>query len=400
MPSFDPKRPYNALPPLPPKVDIETRPVLKACIDARAAVEGLRQAGALIPNQNVLVNTIPLLEAQASSEIENIVTTTDALFKYDQLDPEKADDATREALRYRTALRQGVESLKRRPLTTATAISVCSTIKGRQMELRRVPGTKLENPASGEIVYTPPEGEALLRGKLTNWERFIHEQPAIDPLIRMAVAHYQFEAIHPFTDGNGRTGRVLNQLMLVEQHLLDSPVLYLSRYVIHSKAAYYRLLLAVTRDAAWDEWILYMLKGVSETALWTTAKIGAIRTLMEKTAEYVRARAPKLYSHELVELIFIQPYCRIQNLVQSGIAKRQTASEYLKGLADIGILKEVKVGREKLFIHPTFVSLLTSESHELKLPVEMYSKGRIREFDRAEAELEAVLPRAKRGRGR
>jgi len=372
MPSFDPKRPYNTLPSLPPKADIETRPILKACIDARAAVEGLRQAGALIPNQSVLINTIPLLEAQASSEIENIVTTTDALFKYAQLDPGKADDATREALRYRTALRQGVESLKRRPLTTSTAVAVCSTIKGRQMHIRRVPGTKLENPASGAIIYTPPEGEGLLREKLANWERFIHEQPAIDPLIRMTVAHYQFEAIHPFTDGNGRTGRVLNQLMLVEHRLLDSPVLYLSRYIIRNKADYYRLLLAVTRDSAWEEWILYMLKGVSQTALWTTAKIGAIRTLMEKTAEHVRARAPKLYSHELVELIFIQPYCRIQNLVQSGIAKRQTASDYLKGLVDIGILKEVKVGREKLFIHPNLVSLLTSEGHEVKLP------GRIR----------------------
>jgi Fic family protein len=400
MPSFDPKRPYNTLPSLPPKADIETRPILKACIDARAAVEGLRQAGALIPNQSVLINTIPLLEAQASSEIENIVTTIDALFKYAQLDPEKADDATREALRYRTALRQGVESLKRRPLITSTAVAVCSTIKGRQMDIRRVPGTKLENPASGAVIYTPPEGEGLLREKLANWERFIHEQPAIDPLIRMTVAHYQFEAIHPFTDGNGRTGRVLNQLMLVEHRLLDSPVLYLSRYIIRNKADYYRLLLAVTRDSAWEEWILYMLKGVSQTALWTTAKISAIRTLMEKTAEHVRVRAPKLYSHELVELIFIQPYCRIQNLVQSGIAKRQTASDYLKGLVDIGILKEVKVGREKLFIHPNLVSLLTSEGHEVKLPVEMYSKGRIREFDRAEAELDEALHRTKKRRAR
>lgn len=371
MRSFDPQRPYNALPPLPPRADIETRPVLKACIEARAAVEGLRQAGALIPNQSVLINTIPLLEAQASSEIENIVTTTDALFKYAQLDPEKADDATREALRYRTALRQGVESLKRRPLTTATAVSVCSTIKGRPMDVRRVPGTKLENPASGEVVYTPPEGEALLREKLANWERFIHEQPAVDPLIRMAVGHYQFEAIHPFTDGNGCTGRVLNQLMLVQHRLLDSPVLYLSRYIIRNKPDYYRLLLAVTRDASWEEWILYILKGVSETALWTTAKIGAIRTLMEKTAQHVRAHAPKLYSRELVELIFIQPYCRIQNVVEAGIAKRQTASDYLKSLVDIGILEEVKMGREKLFIHPNFVSLLTSEGHQLKVPVEM-----------------------------
>ena len=252
MAKFDPSRPYNELPKLPPKADIETRGILKACIDARAAVAALRQAGTLIPNQGVLINTIPLLEAQASSEIENIVTTTDALFKYAQIDSEKADPTTKEALRYRTALRLGVESLKMKPLGTSTAVGVCSTIKGRQMEIRRVPGTALTNPAKNAVIYTPPAGEALLRKKLANWERFIHEQTEVDPLIRMAVAHYQFEAIHPFTDGNGRTGRVLNQLMLVEQGLLDLPVLYLSRYIIGNKADYYRLLLAVTRDAPWE----------------------------------------------------------------------------------------------------------------------------------------------------
>lgn len=363
---FDPSRPYNALPPLPPKADIETRAILKACIDARAAVAALRQAGTLIPNQDVLINTIPLLEAQASSEIENIVTTSDALFKYAQIDPENADPATKEALRYRTALRQGVESLKAKPLSTSTAVSICSTIKGRQMEIRRVPGTTLTNPAKNAVIYTPPVGEALLREKLANWERFIHEQTEVDPLIRMAVAHYQFEAIHPFTDGNGRTGRVLNQLMLVEQGLLDLPVLYLSRYIIGSKADYYRLLLAVTRDAFWDKWILYVLAGVRETAAWTVGKIQSIHHLMAHSAEYVRARATKIYSRELVELIFVQPYCRIQNVVEAQLGNRQTASVYLKTLADIGMLKEVKVGREKLFIHPKFVALLTSETHKYK----------------------------------
>lgn len=362
MATFDPSRPYDALPPLPPTADIETRAVLKACIEARAAVAGLKQAGTVIPNQSVLINTIPMLEAQASSEIENIVTTSDALFKYAQLDPANADAPTKEALRYRTALRQGVESLKDRPLSTSTAIEVCSTIKGRAMEIRRVPGTALKASARGAVIYTPPVGEALLRGKLANWERFIHQQKEIDPLIRMAVAHYQFEAIHPFTDGNGRTGRVLNQLMLVEQGLLDLPVLYLSRYVIHHKANYYRLLLAVTRDAAWEKWILYMLAGVRDTAEWTTAKIEAIRGLMELTAEHVRSRAPKIYSRELVELVFVQPYCRIQNVVEAGLGHRQTASVYLKTLADIGVLREIKVGREKLFLHPKFVDLLTSEA--------------------------------------
>ncbi len=366
MARFDPSRPYNSLPQLPPKADIETRAILKACIDARAAVAALRQAGTLIPNQGVLINTIPLLEAQASSEIENIVTTTDALFRYAQIDAQKADAATKEALRYRTALRQGVESLKTKPLNTSTAVAVCSTIQGRDMEFRRVPGTTLTNPAKNAVIYTPPVGEALLREKLANWERFIHDQTEVDPLIRMAVAHYQFEAIHPFADGNGRTGRVLNQLMLVEQGLLDLPVLYLSRYIIGNKADYYRLLLAVTRDATWEKWILYMLAGVRETAAWTVEKIQAIHNLMSHTAEYVRSHAPKIYNRELVEVIFVQPYCRIQNVVEAELGNRQTASVYLKTLAKIGILKEVTAGREKLFIHPKFIALLTSESHKFK----------------------------------
>ena len=366
MATFDPGRPYNALPALPPKADVETRAILKSCIDARAAVAALRQAGTLIPNQGVLINTIPLLEAQASSEIENIITTTDALFRYSQIDPEHADPATREALRYRTALRQGVESLKVKPLSTSTAIRVCSTIKGQEMQIRRVPGTTLTNPAKKAVIYTPPVGETLLREKLANWEKFIHEQTQIDPLVRMAVAHYQFEAIHPFTDGNGRTGRVLNQLMLVEQGLLDLPVLYLSRYIIRNKADYYRLLMAVTRDAAWEKWILYILAGTRETAAWTTEKIRAIHDLMTHTAEYVRVRAAKIYSRELVELVFVQPYCRIQNVVEAGLGHRQTASVHLKTLAEIGILKEVTIGREKLFIHPKFVVLLTSDSHKFK----------------------------------
>lgn len=366
MAKFDPSRPYNELPGLPPKADIETRAILKACIDARAAVAALKQAGALIPNQGVLINTIPLLEAQASSEIENIVTTTDALFKFAQLDPEQADPATKEALRYRTALREGVASLKKKPLSTATAVAVCSTIKGQAMNIRRVPGTALASQPNGKVIYTPPVGEALLREKLANWERFIHNENDVDPLVRMAVAHYQFEAIHPFTDGNGRTGRVLNQLMLVEHGLLDIPVLYLSRYIIRNKADYYRLLLAVTREQVWEKWILYVLSGVRETATWTTGKIEAVRRLMADTAEHVRARAPKVYSRELVELVFVQPYCRIQNVVDAALGHRQTASVYLKALADIDVLKEVKVGREKLFIHPKLVRLLTSEAHTYK----------------------------------
>jgi Fic family protein len=365
MPPFNPAEAYNDLPGLPPMVDIESRIVLKACIEARAALAQLKAAGRLIPNQSVLINTIPLLEARASSEIENIVTTSDELFRYAQFEDQAEDSATKEALRYRSALYDGFESLSERPLSTGTAIRVCSRIKNNEMTIRRLPGTTLTNTATGEAVYTPPVGETLLRDKLANWEHFIHDAVEIDPLIRMAVAHYQFEAIHPFADGNGRTGRILNLLMLVEQQLLDMPVLYLSRYILRNKADYYRGLRAVTAESAWQDWILFMLRAVAETALWTADKIFAIRELQDRAAQFVREHAGKIYSRELMDVLFTQPYCRIQNLVLNGVAKRQTASAYLKRLADLGMLSEIKVGREKLFIQPHFMSLLTSERHDV-----------------------------------
>lgn len=364
MPRFDPTRPYNDLPPLPPAAELETRAVLKLCIEARAALAELKQLAEAIPNPAVLANTIPLLEAQASSAIENIVTTTDKLFQLAQTEQAQADPATREALRYRAALNHGVRSLAQRPVCTATAVEVCRIIKDVALDVRRVPGTALANNRTGQIVYTPPEGEQLLHDKLADWERFLHSAEEADPLVRMAAGHYQFEAIHPFTDGNGRTGRVLNLVYLVQQGLLNQPVLYLSGYINQTKADYYRLLLAVTREQRWEDWLLYMLEAVRASAAWTTAKIQASRSLLEHTAQHVQRRADNIYSRELVELLFVQPYTRIGNLVDAGIAKRQTASVYLKQLADIGVLREYKVGREKLFLHPKFLRLLTQDDND------------------------------------
>lgn len=365
--AFDPLRPYNDLPPLPPSAEIETRAVLKACIEARAAVAELRQAGELIPNQAVLINSIPLLEAQASSEIENIVTTTDRLFRFANEREALADPATKEALRYRTALREGFDSLAGQPLSTRTAVNVCRTIKGVAVDIRRTPGTALISERSGQVIYTPPAGEALIRDKLANWERFLHEEERIDPLVRMAVGHYQFEAIHPFIDGNGRTGRVLNLLYLVDQGLLDIPVLYLSKAIIEAKQDYYRRLLAVSTEQAWEPWILFMLAAVRSTARWTTARIKSIRTLIDETANRMKRDAPAIYSRELSELVFVQPYCRIANVVEAGIAQRQTASVYLKQLAEIGLLEEVKSGREKLFINPALLDALRAADQEASI---------------------------------
>ncbi len=324
------------MPVLPPNLElIETRDVLKACISARAALAELKQAGALLPNQSMLINLLPLLEAKDSSKIENIVTTTDQLFRYAQQDS-GADQSTKEALRYRTALYQGFMQLERKPLCTTTAIDVCSTLKNTAMD------------------------EQVVRDLLSNWEQFLHGTDSIDPLIKMAVSHYQFEAIHPFYDGNGRTGRILNVLYLIEQKLLTLPILYLSRYIVAHKQDYYRLLNQVTQNQAWEEWLVFMLRGVEQTSLWTCEKIAAIRALMEKTANAIREQLPKLYSYELVQVIFEQPYCRISNLVERDIAKRQTASVYLKQLVEIGILEETTSGKEKLFVNPRLMELMTS----------------------------------------
>lgn len=364
--SWRPDKPYNDLPTLPPAGELETPAILKACIPARAALAELKQAGELLPNQGLLINLLPLLEARESSEVENIVTTTDRLFQFAQEDT-CADPATKEALRYRTALNHGYRELARRPLCTNTAVEICSTIKGVDMQIRRVPDTNLTNPATGEVIYTPPMGEETLRELLANWERYLHEDDDVDPLIKMAVAHYQFEAIHPFTDGNGRTGRVLNILYLIEQQLLSLPILYLSRYIVLNKPDYYRLLLGVTREGQWHEWVLYMLRAVETTARWTTDKIAATRGLIDDTTSYIQSELPKVYSHELIQVIFEQPYCRISNLVDYGIAKRQTVSNYLQQLCDIGVLKEVRAGREKLFVHPKLVRLMTEDSNEFSL---------------------------------
>jgi len=360
MSRWHPDRPWNDLPRLPPRAELEPKSVLKQCIRARAALAELKQATELIPNPAMLINTLPILEAQASSEIENIVTTADKLFQHLQADA-GADPATKEALRYRSALLEGVRALGKRPLATRTAEAICTRIKGAEMTVRKVPGTALAKGA--QVVYTPPEGETRLRRLLADWEAFLHAEDALDPLIRMAVAHYQFEAIHPFTDGNGRTGRVLNSLFLVERGLLPLPILYLSRYIIGHRADYYRLLLAVTRDSAWEGWVLYMLRGVEETAGWTTGKITAIRRLAAATTEHVRQALPKIYSRELVEVLFEQPYCRIANVVDAGIAGRQAASRYLKALAGAGVLREQVFGKEKLFVHPKLMHLLTRDDN-------------------------------------
>ncbi|GAB20674.1 hypothetical protein GOEFS_124_00060 [Gordonia effusa NBRC 100432] len=356
--TWDPDVPYNTLAP-PPTLDLlETPRVLKAAIGANTALAKLDQSAMSIPNPAVLINTIPLLEAQASSEIENIVTTADDLFRF-RGDEGTADAATRETLRYRTALRVGYEHTRERGLSATTAIEVCSVIKGREMRIRDRPGTRLANPLTGAVTYSPPEGTDVILDKLKDWETFVHGTDEMDALVRMAVAHYQFEAIHPFSDGNGRTGRILNILMLNEAGLLREPILYLSRYVIATKDEYYRNLLAVTVSQEWEQWVLYMLRGVRVTALSATQKIAAVRSLQDEFARSAREVSKGGADFEFQNVLFEQPYCRIKTVMERCAVSRPTATGWLTSMSEAGLLEEIRAGRDRLFVNRQLLDLLT-----------------------------------------
>lgn len=355
---FEPNQPYNHLPLLPPAIELETKVVLKQAISANRMLANLRGLAAKIPNQGVLINSIFLQEARLSSEIENIVTTNDELYRAAADADGKTDAHTKEVLRYREALFFGFQALKDRPLTTNLFIELVRLIKQADISIRAIPGTALKNDA-GEVVYTPPVGEAVIRDKLSNLEQFIHAEDDLDPLIKMAVLHYQFEAIHPFPDGNGRTGRILNLLSLVEKQLLDIPVLFLSRYIISHKADYYQGLRRVTEEQDWEGWVLFMLRAVESTAQQTFDQVTRILDLMESVRARVQAEAESVYSKDLIEVIFKQPYTKIQFVVDAGIAKRQTASRYLQTLANLGVLREQQIGREKYYINEALFNELT-----------------------------------------
>lgn len=354
---YNPNEPYNDLPLLPPKMELETKKVLKQSIAATRVLAELKGRANEIPNQSMLINAITLQEAKDSSEIENIVTTDDNLYQAFSANTNTTDAQTKEVLRYRQALWEGYNNLDMRPLSTNTFISIVQTIKENNAGIRKTTGTRITG--NNKTIYTPPEREKVIRDLLKNLEDFIHSENGIDDLVRLAVMHHQFEAIHPFPDGNGRTGRVLNILYLVEKGLLDAPILYLSKYIIENKNQYYTKLRAVTEKEDWEGWILYMLKGIEETAKYTLEKINAINTLMDETIAIAKEKLPsRVYSKELVELLFEQPYCKVKFLVDKGIAKRQTAAEYLQELEKIGILKSQKVGVENLFLNVNLFEIL------------------------------------------
>lgn len=310
----------------------------------------------MIPNPTVLVNTIILQEAKDSSTIENIVTTTDKLYRALASPKNNIDSATKEVLRYREALWTTYNQLKSgTSFDKSVVVKIFQTITTLTETFR---ARQVYIGSEAAVVYTPPAPHKIAE-KIDNWFDFALQQNSIDPLIKLAVLHYQFEAIHPFTDGNGRTGRILNALLLCHYHLLDLPILYLSKYILENKGDYYRLLREVTENQNWHEWILYMLESIEQTALYTLQKVNAIFELFSQVRESVEKNAPEIYSYELIELLFSQPYCKIAFLVEKNIASRNTASKYLNKLTEMKILQPHQEGTENIYIHTDLYKILS-----------------------------------------
>ena len=360
---FDKNIPFNDLPDLPPGVNLETPEIFKLTIKANKLLAELKGYCQTLPNPDLLLNTIILQESKESSAIENIVTTQDELYKATLNITDKVKNAAaKEVIQYREAIYHGMDLVnKNRIITTNTLVSIMQKLRNTDENVRNTTGTKLANPITKNIVYTPPEGVEVIRGKLAQLERFINDEEFsdLDPLIKMALMHYQFEAIHPFSDGNGRTGRILNVLYLVNKDLLGLPVLYLSRYIIQNKPDYYRLLKEVTENNNWHDWVKFVLEGVGETAGMTLKKINSILELKKASEPTIRDTLKVSYSKQLVDLLFSFPYIKTSVLEQHDIAKRQTAAQYLKKIEKVGLLTSIKLGKEVYYINEGLMKVLS-----------------------------------------
>ena len=361
MDKFYRKVPYNDLPLLPPKADIETKQILRKAISAGRALAQLNGTLLNLPNPTLFLDTIYLQEAKASSEVENIITTNDEIFKSLVADKKIENSATKEVLSYKEALWLGLEELKTIPfITTNLCVKIVQCIKRNNSSIRNTPGTTLSNN-QGEVIYTPPSGEHIIREKLANLEKLINEDETIDPLIKMAILHYQFEAIHPFTDGNGRTGRILLLLYLKLSGLLDTPAIYLSEYIIKNKTEYYRCLRDVTEKNDWEDYILFMLDMIEETANKGLKRLNKITVVMEDTAIEIKNKLPKVYSKDLIEILFRLPYTKRQHLIDENIGNLKTVGNYLIALEENGFLKSEKVGKEKLYLNQRLLKILENK---------------------------------------
>ena len=350
-------KPFN-LKSLPLTYQIETQKVLKKAISANRALANLNGVARIIPNSAILINSLVLQEAKDSSAIENIITTHDELYLAN-LNIESVTNETKEVQNYKEALLRGFALVKENSLLLKKHIvAIQNILEKNDAGVRKQAGTNLKNAQTGEVIYTPPQDYKIIQNLLTNLESYINEPNEIDPIVNMAIIHYQFESIHPFYDGNGRTGRIINILYLILKDLLDIPVLYLSRYIITHKADYYRLLQEVRTEDKWEEWILYMLEAVEQTSLETIELINNISNQMTKVQDKIFNKLPKMYSKDLVEILFMHPYTKIEFLVDRLHISRQTASKYLSELENIGILENIQIKNSKYFINVELFAML------------------------------------------
>lgn len=359
------KAPEPALLPIPNIDTWETRAVMKKTAEAHRYLAELKGVAKTIPNEGILINTLVLQEAKHSSEIENIITTHDELFRAELDRSSVANPATKEVQNYSSALKLGFSQVRKyKMIRLKDILDIQETLENNRAGLRKLPGTDLKNAATGDVIYTPPQHPDDIVALMDNLITYIND-PSIcdaDELVKMAIIHHQFESIHPFYDDNGRTGRILSMLYLVSTDLLEIPVLYLSRYLIHSKAEYYRQLQAVRETGDWESWILYMLQGIVETAKGTVLLINQIKQLMTHYKNELRTHAPKIYRQELLNNLFYHPYTKIEFIVQELGITRLTAAKYLDQLVDIGLLRKEKIGRSNFYINEPLIQLFTEHS--------------------------------------
>lgn len=354
----------DRLKPLPvtSSIELETPAVLRLAARAHRALAELKGAAATIPNEAILIDTLALQEAKDSSEIEDIITTEDQLFQGDVISGHFPGAAAKEVHHYAAALKIGLGHVREQGfLRLEDVLQIQAVLEQNRAGLRKLPGTVLKNQNTGEVVYQPPQDPAEIERLMTNFlEHFHRDEPGdIDPLVRMAILHYQFESIHPFYDGNGRTGRILNLLHLVMHGLLDLPVLYLSRYIVRHKPDYYRGLQAVREHDAWEAWLLYMLSAVEETSRETLTKVRGIRDLMQTTKQRLRSDLPKIYSQDLLNNLFRHPYTKSEFIERDLGLSRPTAVKYLEALAAAGLVRKAKLRRTNFYINEALFELLS-----------------------------------------
>lgn len=357
------------IPLLPFNQDIESKVVLKKLALAHKALAELNSVAETIPNEVIILNTLSLQEAKDSSAIENIITTHDELFSSDSIANQFASTSAKEVHNYATALKEGFFTVQQKGLITCNQIiEIQSTLEQNKAGFRKLPGTALKNEQTGKTVYTPPQSHDEIVSLMNNLEKFMNDTTICDwdALVKMAIIHHQFESIHPFYDGNGRTGRIINILYLIKENLLNLPILYLSRYINQHKSDYYKLLQQTRDTQQWEPWLLYMLEAIEQTATQTSAMVRGIKVLMMQYKQKIRTDLPKIYSQDLINNLFKHPYTKIDFLVTDLQVTRQTASKYLEKLIDIKLVTLHKIGKDNYYVNDSLYNYLYNAPEILK----------------------------------